>query len=805
MERVLTMTHRTHMAASVVGSLLAVLLCVAAPRAMAGSSPEALFHAAQAEVTGGGHLDAADKFIEAADLFKLQAKPAREAASLYNYALCCHHLGNYKLAYDALDRALACVNAEKSPQLRSQIVGLAGTVSTFALKTESAEKRLTESLAEARGRKDRKSVAWLHNDLGIFHAARGEWPQARESFESSASEASALQMPGLHARAQMNKALASLNEWSRKWQMQRVLGEDDPFADDVEAEQNALFVVCIKDAISAEQAATGLEPGFDQVLCLLTVGDVWKTLGRSPRAPEHKTKQHTFENLSAALKLAQKLDVKPLLSQGLGMMAEVYREAGRLDEAMRLNEAALRTADEQGVMGDLFRWEWQRGRLLVAAHRHADALPAYERASSALTRVRHDIAVGYGNRNLGLTFREAVGSMFFEHADLVLATADGEKEDSKLQAIYAQARGIVEELKSAELVDYFQDACLNLLREKDKDVSRLDTGDAAVVYAMPFADRTEILVSHRGRTERFRSPITAGELELKATRWRRELETLGSFDCMLTAKELNDALIKPIEARMHELKVKTLVFVPDGALRLVPMAALHDGESFLIERFGIAVTPGLTLTDPSSVTRGPDTQLLLGALTQAVQGFPALPAVSREVAGISGVLKVHIMKDEAFLKQPFTDKVTSNVFRIMHVASHGEFKDDSADTFVLTFDDRIHLNELETMIRPRQYEGTPVELLCLSACKTAAGDDRAALGLAGVAVKCGARAALASLWYVSDEVTSRLMTDFYRRLFKDTSVTKSAALRQAQIDVLKDVRFNHPGYWAPYLLIGNWL
>jgi len=109
------------------------------------------------------------------------------------------------------------------------------------------------------------------------------------------------------------------------------------------------------------------------------------------------------------------------------------------------------------------------------------------------------------------------------------------------------------------------------------------------------------------------------------------------------------------------------------------------------------------------------------------------------------------------------------------------------------------------MIRPSQYRGKPVELLTLSACQTAAGDDRAALGLAGVALKAGARSALATLWFVNDECTATLVTDFYTRLRDDKTASKARALQQAQIKVLSDPRYGHPCYWAAFVMIGNWL
>jgi CHAT domain-containing protein len=142
---------------------------------------------------------------------------------------------------------------------------------------------------------------------------------------------------------------------------------------------------------------------------------------------------------------------------------------------------------------------------------------------------------------------------------------------------------------------------------------------------------------------------------------------------------------------------------------------------------------------------------------------------------------------------------------MVHFATHGQFNHDVHKSFILTYDGKLTLNQLEELIRPSQYRGRPVELLVLSACQTAAGDDRAALGLAGVAVKAGARSAMATMWFVNDESTSILVSEFYRLLHGDPRLSKAKALQQAQIKVLREERFGHPCYWAPYLIIGNWL
>jgi CHAT domain-containing protein len=92
----------------------------------------------------------------------------------------------------------------------------------------------------------------------------------------------------------------------------------------------------------------------------------------------------------------------------------------------------------------------------------------------------------------------------------------------------------------------------------------------------------------------------------------------------------------------------------------------------------------------------------------------------------------------------------------------------------------------------------------LSACETAMGDDQAALGLAGVAIKAGARSALATLWSINDRASSALVMEFYRQL-GDSSVSKAVALQRAQLKMLADSAYDHPAYWSPFLLLNNWL
>jgi len=141
---------------------------------------------------------------------------------------------------------------------------------------------------------------------------------------------------------------------------------------------------------------------------------------------------------------------------------------------------------------------------------------------------------------------------------------------------------------------------------------------------------------------------------------------------------------------------------------------------------------------------------------------------------------------------------------LITIRKNGQFDHDPKNTFLLTYDDKLTMDRLERLLSFNQFRENTVELLTLSACQTAVGDERAALGLAGVAIKAGARSALASLWFVNDTATAELISEFYNQL-RSTQLSKAQALQNAQKKLLDQKTFNHPIFWAPFLLIGNWL
>ena len=234
------------------------------------------------------------------------------------------------------------------------------------------------------------------------------------------------------------------------------------------------------------------------------------------------------------------------------------------------------------------------------------------------------------------------------------------------------------------------------------------------------------------------------------------------------------------------------------------MAALHDGENFLVEKYAVSVTPGLTFTALTRQVPEKNIHLMLSGLTEGVQGFPALPNVDFELNAIQNLYTCDVLKNQAFTLSNIQDIFKKNFYSVVHIASHGQFNRDHNKTFLLTYDNRLTMDMLEDLMKIRKLKKEPVDLLTLSACQTAVGDDRAALGLAGLAIRSGARSALASLWFIDDRATSLLVTEFYKKL-QTPSFSKARALQVAQNRLIHDPRYGHPFYWAPFLLIGNWL
>ncbi|MBD2580443.1 CHAT domain-containing protein [Oscillatoria sp. FACHB-1406] len=332
-----------------------------------------------------------------------------------------------------------------------------------------------------------------------------------------------------------------------------------------------------------------------------------------------------------------------------------------------------------------------------------------------------------------------------------------------------------------------------------------------------------ILVTSSGEPFRHRVGVTRKEVMAEARRFQAAITNSGRQNYRDSAGQMYQWLLAPLEKDLKEQQIVNLVFVVDTGLRTLPLAALYDGQGFVVERYSIGLMPSLSLTDLSYRDIRERTVLAMGA--QKFDSQQPLPAAAEEVKLISGDL----WRGDAFLNDDFTltnlkGARDRNPYGIIHLATHGEFRAGKpSDSYIQLSDTRLSLDQLRTL----GWNDPPVELLILSACRTAVGDEEAELGFAGLAVLAGVKTAMGSLWSVSDAGTLGVMATFYEQL-REVPI-KAEALRQAQLAMIhgkvriengqlvtpkgnfplppelanQPINLSHPYYWSGFSTIGN--
>jgi CHAT domain-containing protein len=333
-----------------------------------------------------------------------------------------------------------------------------------------------------------------------------------------------------------------------------------------------------------------------------------------------------------------------------------------------------------------------------------------------------------------------------------------------------------------------------------------------------------IMVTPTGAPIRKAIPITREKLLELAQQFREEITKGRDTQLFLpTAQQLHKLLIDPLIADLKTQKIQNLVFIMDGGLRSLPVAALHDGKQFLVESYSVGLMPSLSLTDTRYVDIRKTQVLAMGA--EKTPNQKALLAAPIELETISTkIWQGKSFQDSQFTVSNLVAQREKQPFAILHLATHGKFKSGApSNSYIQFVNERLQLDRF----RELKLDNRPIELLVLSACETALGDENAELGFAGLANRTGAKSAMGSLWSVDDAGTLGLMTSFYRDL--KTAPIKAEALRQAQVDMLqgkvrleggklitatdrvdlpaklagKNVKLTHPFYWAGFTIVGN--
>ncbi|GFE68838.1 CHAT domain-containing protein [Chroococcus sp. FPU101] len=483
-------------------------------------------------------------------------------------------------------------------------------------------------------------------------------------------------------------------------------------------------------------------------------------------------------------------------SYALGNLGAIYEQTKQLDIAQTLTEQALIIAQSLNTPEIIYRWQWQLGRILHLVGDHEKAIFVYNEAVNTLELLKKDIV--YTNQNIQFSFTSTVEPVYRELVSLLLQP---DTNGNIPQENLIKARSTIESLQLAELDNFLQENCLKAQPKSIDELAR----DAAVIYPIILPDRLEIILSlPQQPLKRYVTPVPKSQLTSTALKLRQTLVIRSRRDFYEPAQNLYQWLIRPLEQDLKNAQIETLVFVLDGALRNIPVGTLYDGKQYLIEKYETSLTPGLQLLNPQPLQQTSLYTLGVG-ITQARKGFSPLYYVAQELESIQENVKSRIMLNQAFTFQDFQEQLLDNSFPIVHIATHSQFSSNFEQTFLLSWDKKINVRQLESLLKGKSNsQNNAIELLVLSACETATGDEKATLGLAGIAVRSGARSTIATLWSVNDEASAELMRTFYQTLAVGKK-TKSQSLREAKLKLLSNAKYRHPFYWSAYILLGNWL
>lgn len=765
-----------------------------------GSSQLALVFAQNLNTQGRlqlarGESEAALKTWQAVTaLYTAQRDEVGVAGSLINQAQALQALGLYQQALQQLDAVNQRLQSQPNSLLKATSLRSLGNALGVVGDLQQSQRVLTQSLTIAESLQSTQLMAETLLSLANTHQSLGEPQTAQTLYERVVQTAS----PTTRVQAQLNLFNLLLDTQPKSITLSRVTVLETEL-----------------DRLPLSRATLYARINFAQSLAR------WLTQPESNREQTEKMMQGLAQQLATTVQQANTLGDARAAASALGTLGHLYEETQQWSAAQDLTQQALLRS--QAIRADdlSYRWQWQLGRIFRAmgdtkqfsqqgqhqtlqagaksvsapADVYQQAIAAYGEAVSTLQSLRTDLVAI--NPEVQFSFRDSVEPVYREFVSLLLRPEQGEAPQANL----IQARNAIESLQLAELEDFFRQACL------DGNPVQIDQVDrtAAVIYPIILPDRLEVIVSLPQQPLRhYATELSQASVNQTLRELRGQLTDFDSQGFLPLSQQVYNWLIRPLAADLAKTSVKTLVFVLDGPLRNLPMAALHDGKQFLVEQYQVALTPGLQLLAVNPLQRE-RLSVLTAGLSEARQGYNSLPNVATELAQIQKTVPSEVLLNESFTAKSLQAQVQASDRPIVHLATHGEFSSKAEDTYILTWDSRIDINQLSSLLKTQNSgRQDPIELLVLSACRTAVGDSRAALGLAGVAVRAGARSTIGTLWYVDDQATGSVMARFYQE-FTQASITKAEALRRAQQTLLQNPQFQHPYYWAPYILVGNWL
>jgi CHAT domain-containing protein len=498
-----------------------------------------------------------------------------------------------------------------------------------------------------------------------------------------------------------------------------------------------------------------------------------------------------------ALDTAEKLNNTRAKSYALGTIGKIYGCLEQPLESQKYLEPAMELAQSVKAWDIAYQWQWRLGRLYRQLKQTQKTDEAYAAAISSLDQIRGNILAM--NPDIQFNFKEKVEPVYHEYMEFLFS-----QEDNSQRAVAIQ-----DKLRIAEIENFLQ--CGRLTRFSAIANSQDLSNFPPIIFFIKLSNQIQVVVQTSKQFHRHQIDIKlAGDSIDNFIRviHNQQFVKTQSYDYITYAQNLYNLLIAPIKQYLP--KSGNLVFIPDSYFQNIPFDMLYDGNKYLTESYAISNASSFKQLQ-AQFEKQKQIKVLFAGISEAVtlsentlvtESFQPLPQVNQEVKNIKKSINyVSVLLNDEFTNHNFREKFETDSFPIVHLSTHAQFSSDPDNTFLLTWKELLKVQQLKSLLKNKQ---SPIDLLVLSACETAKGDRRSALGIAGIAAQAGARNTLATLWLVDDESTAQLIGEFYKNL--KNGLTKAEALRQAQLSLISSNKYSHPYYWAGFILVGSsWL
>ena len=688
------------------------------------------------------------------------------AANLSDIAQAYLSLGQTLLATKKLHEAIEIAQQEQLSNILYSSYLTLGKIHQLQGKYTEAEINLNISFKYTSHREE--TIAVHHNLSQVFEA---QSQKLRKRSQNMAAEE--LDTKEIETRA--------ISYWEKAWSNANRA---------IELSENIESLVVVDALLQLVKVSNGKQ-NFNQDFYLQKAEIILSALPPSIRKVYALINLSQFQpnpvaTLMEATEIAQHLKDNRSGSFAHGRLGAYYEQSQQYHEALLWTNKAILAAAQANIPQSLYQWYWQKGRIYTAQGQTETAISHYNQAITSLQKIRGELARSTDEQ---LDFSRNIEPVYRELLQLLL--------DFPTKQRIEQALEIRDLLQLSELENFFGDDCLELLSGQDK----LLPSKYGLIYTIILPEATHVIFKQGQQSTSVKIDITQSQLEALVKQWRYSLEDLTEEKYWSLSRKMYDLLIQPIKSELKILPPDTLIFINDGILKNVPMAALYDGQKFLVEEYSLSISLSLNLGIRDNKPLLPKTNLLAFGLSEQTVHGPALPYVKQEIQLISEFIEVEQFIDSEFTPDTVEKELVNDNFLLIHFATHSNFGGTFEDSFLTTYQGLVNLRDLTRILNQRQikFPDNPIYLLVLSACETAAGNKRTTLGLAGVAIRSGVQNVIGSLWSVNDQASVYLIEKLYQSLISE-GLSPDAALRQAQIKMIREGIF-HPALWSSLISI----